>query len=343
MPELTIAEIARLVDGEAIGPDDALIRGVAPVETAQSDHISFVANPRYLPYLQQSGAGAILVTSRLQERIPDRFTRVVVQDAHLALYRLLPRLYPEIEPEEVIHSTAVVHPSAEIGRGVTVGAHVVVGAGVKLGDRCRIGAGSVVGAGCVVGPDTELHPQVTLYDGVRVGARCVIHSGARLGRPGFGFVWVDGGHRKVPQVGGCVIEDDVEVGNNVTIDRGSIGDTVVGAGTKIDSLVHLGHNVRIGRHALLIAQVGIAGSTHVGDGAVLGGQAGIGGHLEIGAGARIGAQGGVTADVPAGESYSGYPARPHREALRAQGALFRLPELMKRVRALENAIFGSRE
>ncbi|CAN5722376.1 UDP-3-O-(3-hydroxymyristoyl)glucosamine N-acyltransferase [soil metagenome] len=342
MPELTIAEIARLVDGEVIGHGDALIRGVAPVETAGSDHISFVANPRYLPYLQHSHAGAILVTSELGERVPDRFTRVVVGDAHLALYRLLPRLYPQIEAEAGVHSSAVVHPTAEIGGSVHVEAQAVVGPGVKLGEGCRIGAGTVIGADCIIGAQTVLHPQVTLYHGVRVGARCVIHSGARLGRQGFGFVWVDGGHRKVPQVGGCVIEDDVEVGNNVTIDRGSIGDTVVGQGTKIDSLVHLGHNVRVGRHVILVAQVGVAGSTHIGDGAVLGGQAGIGGHLEIGAGARIGAQGGVTADVPAGETYSGYPARPHRDALRAQGAMFRLPELMKRVKALEQAIFGSR-
>jgi len=343
MPELTVAEIARMVDGEAVGPGDTVIRGVAPVETAGSDHLAFVANPRYLPYLQHSEAGAILVTSELGSRVPERFTRVIVPDAHLALYRLLPLFYPHDQAEAGVHASATVHPSAVIGRDVYVDAQAVIGAGAELADGCRVGAGSVVGPACRIGEGTVLHPQVTLYDGVRIGARCVIHSGARIGRQGFGFVWSDGGHRKVPQVGGCVIEDDVEIGNNVTIDRGSIGDTVVGQGTKIDSLVHLGHNVQVGKHVIVVAQVGVAGSTRIEDGVVLGGQVGVGGHLSIGAGARIGAQAGVTADVPAGETYSGYPARPHREALRAQGAMFRLPELMKRVKALEKAIFGSQE
>jgi UDP-3-O-[3-hydroxymyristoyl] glucosamine N-acyltransferase len=159
-----------------------------------------------------------------------------------------------------------------------------------------------------------------------------------VGKEGFGFVWHEGGHRRVEQVGKCVLEDDVEIGCNSTVDRGSIGDTVVGAGTKIDNLVHLGHNVRTGRHVIVIAQVGVSGSTSIGDGAVLAGQAGVGGHLDIGAGARVGAQAGVTADIPAGATYSGYPARPHREAMRAQAALFKLPDLMRRIRELEKAL-----
>jgi UDP-3-O-[3-hydroxymyristoyl] glucosamine N-acyltransferase len=186
-----------------------------------------------------------------------------------------------------------------------------------------------------VGAGTVLHPHVTLYDGTVVGERCVVHSGARLGADGFGFVPDASGLRKVPQVGGCRIGDDVEVGANTTIDRGSIGDTVVGDGTKIDNLVQVGHNCRLGRHVVVVSQVGISGSTRVGDGAVLGGQAGVQGHIEIGAGARIGAQAGVTASVPAGATVSGYPARPHREALRVQAAVFGLPKLVERLRALE--------
>jgi UDP-3-O-[3-hydroxymyristoyl] glucosamine N-acyltransferase len=343
MPELSLDEIASVADGEVQRGGAVRIQGVAALENAGPTDLSFVANPRYLPYLQGSRAGALLVSRTLDERVPERFPRVVVADPHQALYRILPRLYPPIAAEPGVHATAVVDPSARIGDGVSIGALAVVGPGSTVGEGSRIGEGVVIGAGCTIGAWTVIHPQVTLYDGVRVGSRCVIHSGARLGREGFGFVWADGGHRKVPQVGGCIVEDDVEIGNNVTIDRGSIGDTVVGTGTKIDSLVHLGHNVRIGRHVFIVAQVGIAGSTRIGDGAVLGGQVGVGGHLEIGAGARVGAQGGVTADIPAGETYSGYPARPHREALRAQGAVFRLPELIKRVKALEKAIFGNRD
>ncbi len=309
MPVLSVEEIARIAGGEVHGSGDVRIQRVAALESAGPADLSFVANPRYLPYLQGSRAGALLVTAPLAERVPERFTRVVVEDPHIALYRILPALYPPREVEAGVHPTAVVDGSVRVGEGVTIGAHAVIGAGTELHRGCRIGAHVVVGSGCSIGEETVLHPHVTLYDGVRVGARCVLHSGARIGREGFGFVWSEGGHRKVPQVGGCVIEDDVEIGTNVTIDRGSIGDTVVGAGTKIDSLVHLGHNVRVGRHVFLVAQVGIAGSTRIGDGAVLGGQVGVGGHLEIGAGARIGAQGGVTADVPAGETYSGYPAQ----------------------------------
>jgi UDP-3-O-[3-hydroxymyristoyl] glucosamine N-acyltransferase len=173
---------------------------------------------------------------------------------------------------------------------------------------------------------------------VQIGAECVIHSGARLGRDGFGYALVDGEHQKMPQVGGCRIADKVEIGANTTIDRGSIGDTVVGRGTKIDNLVHLGHNVRVGERAIIIAQVGVAGSSIVGDGAVLAGQVGVSGHLTIGAGARVAAQAGVIGDVSPGETVSGYPARPHREALRSQAAAFRLPSLLKRVRAVEKAL-----
>ena len=205
---------------------------------------------------------------------------------------------------------------------------------LTIAEVARIGAHGVVGARCEVGADAVLHPHVTLYDGVTVGARSIVHSGARLGSDGFGFVPEGGGLRKVPQVGGCVVGEDVEIGANTTIDRGSIGDTVVGPGTKIDNLVQIGHNCRIGRSVIIVSQVGISGSTKVGDGAVLGGQAGVQGHIEIGAGAKVGGQAGVTASVPAGVTVSGYPARPHREALRAQAALFKLADFMKRVERL---------
>lgn len=340
MPEITIDEVARLAEGRIEGAAEGAVRGVAPLESAGPQDLSFVANPRYLPYLQGTRAGVVLVPETLAGQVPARLPRVVVKDAHLALYRVLPALYPPGPAPRGIHPTAVVAPDAELGAEVSVGPYAVVGAGCRIGDRTRIGAHVVVGDGTRVGDDCVIHPQASLYAGVVVGDRCVIQSGARLGREGFGFVWAEGGHRKIPQVGGCVLGDDVEVGTNVTIDRGSIGDTVVGSGTKIDSLVHLAHNAKVGQHVILVAQVGVSGSTSIGDGAVLGGQAGVGGHLSIGARARIGAQAGVTGNVPAGETYSGYPARPHGEAMRALGALFRLPDLVRRVRALERALPG---
>jgi UDP-3-O-[3-hydroxymyristoyl] glucosamine N-acyltransferase len=343
MQELSVAEIAALVGGETRGDARLRIRGVAALESAGSHDLSFVANPRYLAYLQGSRAGAVLVSTDLSDRVPEHLTRVVVAEPHVALYHVLTHFHPTRPPVAGVHPSAVVEPGAVLDAGVSVGPLAVIGAGARLARNCRIGAHVVVGAGSTVGEESVIHPHVTLYPGVEIGARCVVHSGARIGRDGFGFVWVDGGHRKVPQVGGCRLEDDVEVGNNVTIDRGSITDTVVGQGTKLDSLVHLGHNVRVGRHAILVAQVGVSGSTRIGDGAVIGGQVGVAGHISIGAGARVGAQAGVTADVPPGETYSGYPARPHREALRAQGWLFRLPELVKRLRELERAVLGERK
>ena len=325
-----------------MGDAQTLIRGVAPLDSAGPGELAFVANARYLPYLQGTRAGAVLLPRSLAEKAPGHLTTVVVEDAHVALYRVLPALYPAAPEPEGVHPTAVIDATAELGAGVSVGPYAVVGAGCTVGERTRIGPHVVVGTGSRLGSDCLLHPHVSIYPGVVLGDRCVVHSGARLGREGFGFVWADGGHRKVPQVGGCVLGDDVEVGGNATIDRGSIGDTVVGSGTKLDCQVHLGHNVRVGQHVMMAAQVGVAGSTVIGDGVVAGGQAGIGGHLAIGARARIGAQAGVTGDVPAGETYSGYPARPHPEAMRALGALFRLPDLLRRVRELEKSVTGRR-
>jgi UDP-3-O-[3-hydroxymyristoyl] glucosamine N-acyltransferase len=234
-----------------------------------------------------------------------------------------------------------VHPSAVIGRGavlgddVTIGAFAFVGDGAVLGARAWIDTHAVVGAGAVVGEDSHVYPHATLYPNTRLGRRVAIHSGARIGSDGFGYVYQGGAHQKLPHVGGCVVEDDVEIGANTAIDRGSIDDTVIGAGTKIDNLVHVAHNVRIGRLCLLMAHVGIAGSARIEDGCIVAGQAGIGGHQTIGKGARIGAQAGVFGSVPPGETWSGYPARPHREALRAQAALFKLPSL---IRALERLV-----
>jgi UDP-3-O-[3-hydroxymyristoyl] glucosamine N-acyltransferase len=191
-----------------------------------------------------------------------------------------------------------------------------------------------VGAGAQVGACCHLYPHVSLYSGTTLGERVIVHSGSRIGSDGFGYVFRGGVHEKIPHVGRCVISNDVEIGANTTIDRGSIDDTVVGAGSKIDNLVQIGHNCRIGKLCLIMAQVGLAGSTWVGDGCIIAGQAGLSGHLMVGDGARLGAQSGVFGDVPAGETWSGYPARKHSESLRASAAMFKLSTLMKRIEKL---------
>jgi UDP-3-O-[3-hydroxymyristoyl] glucosamine N-acyltransferase len=239
-----------------------------------------------------------------------------------------------------VHPTAVIGPGTRLGADVTVGPYAVVGRNCVIGDRARIGAHAVAGDDCTIGDDAVLHPHVTLYPRVRVGARSILHTGVRAGVDGFGYTQVDGEHRKVPQVGGCTIGADVEIGANTTIDRGSVGSTEIGDGVKIDNLVHIAHNVRIGEKSIIIAQVGISGSTTIGRYVTLAGQAGLPGHVHIGDGATIGAQAGVFGDVPAGETWSGYPARPHRESLRMQAGVARLPELRKRLDEIERRLRG---
>jgi UDP-3-O-[3-hydroxymyristoyl] glucosamine N-acyltransferase len=233
-----------------------------------------------------------------------------------------------------VHATAALGRGAQLGRNVSIGPYAVVGAGASIGDETVIDAHVVIGDGVSIGSRCHLYPGVTLYPGSTLGARVIAHAGVRIGGDGYGYVFSGGAHQKIPHVGRCIIQDDVEIGANTTIDRGSIDDTVIGAGTKIDNLVQIGHNCTVGRLCLIMSQVGLAGSTRVGDGAILAGQVGVSGHLEIGARAKLGAQAGVFGDVPAGETWSGYPARPHRESLRASAALFKLAGMIKRLERL---------
>lgn len=335
------SEIARLVGGGMEGDGDPELAGVAPLDHAGPDDLSFLAHPRYRRYLARTRAGAVLVAETLVDDGVRQLPRIIVDDVHRALTTLLPRLYTEPPPVPGIAASAVVAPGAQIGGHVVVGAHAVIGRDVRLGERVQVGAHAVIGDGCELGDDVVLHPHVTLYRGVRIGARSILHSGVRAGVDGFGYTSAaEGRHQKIPQVGGCVIGADAEIGANTTIDRGSVGATRIGDGVKIDNLVHIGHNVQVGDHSVIVAQVGIAGSTRVGKGVTLAGQAGLPGHIEVGDGATVAGGSGVFGDVPAGLVYSGYPARPHKETLRAQAALFRLPRLLKRIRALERAPFG---
>lgn len=341
MAELTLAEAARIAEGVVEGDASLVIRGVKPLDEAGPDDLSFVAEARYFPYIQASQAGALIVARDSDAPLKPGTPVLRVDDPRRALARLLPALYTERAPEPGVHPTAVTGEGVTIAPSATVGPYAVIGEGSLIGERARIGAQVVIGRDCIVADDAVIHPQATLYDGTRVGERSIIHSGARLGADGFGYVPEAGALVKVPQVGRCVVEADVEVGANTTIDRGSIGDTVIGRGSKIDNLVQIGHNCRLGRSVIVVSQVGISGSTRVGDGAVLGGQAGIQGHIQIGAGARIGGQAGVISDIEAGQTVSGYPARPHREAMRIQAALGKLPEVVKRIREIERVVFGN--
>jgi UDP-3-O-[3-hydroxymyristoyl] glucosamine N-acyltransferase len=334
---LTARAIADLVGGELRGDERTEVEGVAPLSRATASQVTFLGDGRYAAAFAGSRAGVALVTPELADLPGQVASRVIVAQPQAALLELLPRFYPAEDRTPSIDPTSRIGRGARIGTGVSLDAYSVIEDGAVIGDGAWIGAHCVVGSRVTIGSRSRLFPHVTVYPGSHVGERVTMHSGVRIGSDGFGYVHTDGEHRKIPHVGKCIIENDVEIGANTTIDRGSIDDTVIGAGTKIDNLVQIGHNVKVGKLCLIMAQVGIAGSAMIGDGCVLAGQAGLGGHINIGAGARIGGQSGVFGNVPAGETWSGYPARPHRESLRATGALFRLSGMIK---DLENLIEG---
>jgi UDP-3-O-[3-hydroxymyristoyl] glucosamine N-acyltransferase len=335
---LTVEEVAELAGGRVEGDGSLSVLGIAPIDQASASELGFLAQRSYLKYLPESQARVVLVSEALAEYAHDVPGRVVVEDPHGSLPRLLAHFFPEPPPKPGIHPTAVIGAGVDLGEGVTVGPYAVLEEGAVLGNRVRVGPHTVVGAGSVVGEGSVLYPHVVLYPGTRLGARVAIHSGVCLGVDGFGYVPGATGHRKVPQVGACVVEDDVEIGANTCIDRGSIGRTVIGKGAKLDNLVHLAHNVQVGEGALIAAMVGVAGSARIGRFTMFGGQAGVSGHTEVGEGARVGAQAGVIGDIPPGDTVSGYPARDHRGYLRAMGLAFKLPETLRRLKEVEGRL-----
>ena len=337
-PTLTLAEAAEATGGRVLGDERVVFRRIAPVHDAGPDDLALLAHRRYACELEGCGARALLVSDALSRLPGGPRDRIVVQDAHQAMAILLSVLNPGTPMRPGVHATAVVHPEAAVCATASVGPNTVIGAGARVGGATAIGANCFIGEGVELGSGCTLFPGVSVYPGSTLGDRVIVHAGTCIGVDGFGYVLEEGEHIKVPQVGGCVIEDDVEIGANCTIDRGSIGKTLVGAGSKLDNLVHVAHNVVIGPRSMLVAQVGIAGSTQVGEGVLMGGQAGLVGHLKIGAGARIGAQAGVISDLADGEEVSGYPARDHRTFLRAMATLMRLPRILRRLSRLERRL-----
>jgi len=333
---VSAGEIAALTGGQLVGPPETTASSIAPLERAGPADLSFLASRRYLPYFQQTRAAIVLCKPEFAAEQGGPRCRVVVRDPHVALLAVIPMLYPEPVWEPGIHPTAVIGRGSTWEEPVAIAPYAVLGSGVRLGKNVRMGAGVVLGDGVQLGDEVLLYPHVVCYGGTRIGHRVIIHAGARLGSDGFGYVPGENGAlpRKIPQVGRCIIGDDVEIGANTTIDRGSVDDTVVGPGTKIDNLVQVGHNVRIGARCLIAACVGIAGSTHVGDDVFLAGQAGIADHVTIGRGARVTVQGGVIGNIPAGATVTGFPARDHREYFRAQAALYRLAKIVNDLEAL---------
>jgi len=304
----TAGALAKLV-GATVGRGDAelVLHDVAPLDAAGPADLSFLDNRKYADAFSRSRAGAALLHPDLAERAPAGMVLLLTKQPYKAYALAASAFYPETPALPGIAPSAVIHPTALLGADVTIGHHVVVEERAEIGARCRIGANTVIGAGVVIGEDSRIGSNATLSHCL-IGARCAIYTGARIGQDGFGFAPDPVRHVKVPQLGRVLVEDDVEIGANAAIDRGSGPDTVIGAGSKIDNLVQIGHNVVVGRGCLLAAQLGMAGSTKLGDHVMTGGQVGIAGHLTIGAGARLAAKAGIMRDVAPGETVVGYPA-----------------------------------
>lgn len=321
----SVAEIARRT-GAAIGGAghaERLLHDVAPLDAGGPEHLTFFDNRKYLKAFRQTTAGAAFVHPDAAGDAPQGLTLLLTSQPYLAYAVAAQAFYPDPPPTPGIAATAAVAPTARLGEGAAVDDHAVIGAYVEIGKRCHVGANSTIGPGCVLGDDVRIGANVTVSHSL-IGSRVRLYPGVRLGQDGFGFAPDPTGHTKVPQLGRVIVEDDVEIGANTTIDRGAGPDTVIGAGTMIDNLVQIGHNVRIGRGCVLVSQVGVSGSTRLGDHVMVGGQGGLVGHLTIGDGARIAAQAGVMRDIPPGVTVAGSPAVPINEHFRQVTILHRL-------------------
>ena len=334
---VSAAQIAQLVKGELIGDGGSSVSGFSGIKEAKENELTFLSNPKYEPLLRDTQAGVILVPRQIS--CPGK-TLIRVDDPSLCFTQMVSFLLkdaPDHKPKG-IHRTAVIAPGAKVSRTAAIGAHAVIEDGVEIGEGCVIYANCYVGHGAHLGKDCLIYPQVVLREKVSLGNRVIVHSGTVIGSDGFGYVPVDGKHMKIPQVGTVVIEDDVEIGANVTIDRARFDKTIIGEGTKIDNLVQIAHNVVIGKHCLVVAQSGIAGSTKLGNHVILAAQTGLVGHLEIGDGAVVAAQSGVSKSIKAGEQVFGSPAHPMQTALRNNAHIQRLDKYVEMIKDLKKRV-----
>jgi UDP-3-O-[3-hydroxymyristoyl] glucosamine N-acyltransferase len=328
----TVSEIAKHLQGEVVGDGNATLNSFAPADRAQPGNLTFAENEEFFARAEDSAATAIIADQRFNST---KKILIRVPNARIAFAKALALFFPEPVKPAGIHPLSVVAPSAQVDPTAHIGPHCTVGERVKIGARCVLQAGNFVGDDSMLADDVNLFPNVTIYPRTEIGQRVRIHAGTVIGSDGYGYVLDGGFHRKVPQIGSVIIGDDVEIGANVTIDRGALGPTVIGKGTKIDNLVQIAHNCEIGEHCIIISQVGIAGSSKLGNYVVLAGQAGIGGHLKIGHQATIGAQCGVMTDIPDKTTWLGSPAQPDKDFKRQVIALRRLPDLLKRIAEFE--------
>lgn len=332
---MNITEFAKIVNGEVIGNPEVVLTGVAGLRDAKQGDITFIASSKYLEYLADTKASCVIV----KEVIPGLpIPQVKVANPYYGFAKAIECFYPKGSHSRRISAEALVDASASIGDGVSIYPFAVVSAHTLIGDNSVIMPGVFIGENASIGSDCLIYPNVTIREGSTLGNRVIVHSGTVIGSDGFGYVIENGEHYKIPQVGGVIIEDDVEIGSNVSIDRATLGNTLIKQGSKIDNLCHLAHNLTVGERSLILAQAGIAGSTEIGDYVIIGGQVGIADHSVIDSGAIVvGGSVVMKGHVKKG-IYSGYPSIPHAKWLRAQALFARLPEMNKRLKELEEKI-----
>ena len=332
---LTATQIADQLKGQVIGDGSIELTGLAPADCAKQGDLTFAEKAAYFAAAEASQAAAILVS---EDFGASKKVLIRVSNPRVAMARLLPLFFPPDQHAPGVHPSATIAPTAQIDPTCHIGPNCVIGARVRLGARSVLMGGNHVGRDCQIGDDVCLFPNVVIYPKCQVGHRVAIHAGSVIGSDGYGYVFDAGFHRKMLQVGNVIIGDDVEIGANAAIDRGALGPTVIGQGTKIDNLVHVAHNVAIGRHCLVMGQVGFAGSTRLGDYCVIASQSGIAGHLKLGHQATVGAKSGVMRDIPDKGTVLGIPAMPDKQAKRQMIATQQLPELIRRMRDLEKQV-----
>jgi len=331
--KLTLEEVAKLVDGEVVGDKNIVVTGICGIKEAQEGDLTFVANNKYMPLIKNTKASAIITSKEIKKS-----NKAIIRTENPSL--AFAKMVSFMSPQEVVHPKgidpkAVIGKNVKLGKDVAIQPFVVIEDNAQIGDRTIIYAGTYVGIGSKIGNDCLIYPNITIRERIVIGNRVTIHSGSVIGSDGFGFATVCGVHHKIPQIGIVVIEDDVEIGANVTIDRARFGKTLIGKGTKIDNLVQIAHNVEIGEHSIIVAQSGISGSTKVGKNVIIAGQSGIVGHINIGDNSVIAAKSGVAKSLPANSVVFGYPARPIQKTRRINACLTRLPDLFRFIMHME--------
>ena len=334
--KLTLKKIAELIDGELEGDHSAIVNDVAEIQNAKEGDITFLSNLKYGHYVDETGAEAIIVTKDYQG---DYKNLIKVENVNLAFSKMLEHFRPSPpQPEPQINDNATISEDAILGVDIYIGPNVVIEENSVIENGAIIRANTYIGRGARVGANSTIHPRVTVYHDCTIGENVIIHSGTVIGSDGYGYTRTDSGIEKIPQKGAVVIEDDVEIGANCTIDRGTISDTKIGKGTKLDNLIQLGHNVHVGEYCFIVAQTGVAGSTTIEDGVTIAGQVGIAGHIKIGKGAQIAAKSGITKDVPPGTTMFWYPAREQKQARKDIINIRRIAKLKQKIKDIEKEI-----